>query len=258
MSVIRKLGERVEKEHNQFLRDSQRIEDRSETNPNGVKLPAFNTGVDFESLVGRANGATVKPDTVIEGDGSKGWDDDVWGSIFNAPEVIGRSSVQPSFTLNVLVSPHHRIHLQPLIFPSCKHQVLHQFRRIQDLRLREYQLCSQHLGHHGWVLRLSQLSPSINLLSHHPCSSRVGQTASQLHHCNLNDLRVTRFRLRCYLHKSLITVFRYLTSPPRLRVLLLLRRDISHQVTPHYNLLLLHSQYRRPLYMHHHFRWGAY
>jgi len=26
MGVIRKLGERVEKEHNQFLRDSQRIE----------------------------------------------------------------------------------------------------------------------------------------------------------------------------------------------------------------------------------------
>jgi SCY1-like protein 2 len=88
MSVIRKLGERVEKEHNQFLRDSQRIEDRSGTHTNGVKSPAFNTGVDFESLVGRANGASVKPDTVIDGDGSKGWDDDVWGSIFNAPEVI--------------------------------------------------------------------------------------------------------------------------------------------------------------------------
>ncbi|OAX40509.1 kinase-like protein [Rhizopogon vinicolor AM-OR11-026] len=91
MSVIRKLGERVEKEHNQFLRDSQRLEDRSGTNTNGAKSPAFNTGVDFESLVGRANGATVKPDTVFDEDGSKGWDDDVWGSIFNAPELPSQS-----------------------------------------------------------------------------------------------------------------------------------------------------------------------
>jgi SCY1-like protein 2 len=84
MSVIRKLGERVEKEHNQFLRDSQRIEDRSAT-ANGVASPNLNTGVDFESLVGRAN-ATVKPDTVM--DSSTSWDDDVWGSIFNnTPEV---------------------------------------------------------------------------------------------------------------------------------------------------------------------------
>jgi SCY1-like protein 2 len=88
MSVIRRLGDRVEKEHNQFLRDSQRIEDRSATNTDGVTSPAFKSGVDFESLVGRANGATVKPDTVIDGDSSKGWDDDVWGTIFSgAPEV---------------------------------------------------------------------------------------------------------------------------------------------------------------------------
>lgn len=85
MAVIRKLGERVEKEHNQFLRDSQRIEDRSTTPANGVALPNFDSGVDFEALVGRSN-ANIKPDTVI--DGSKSWDDDVWGSIFNnSPEV---------------------------------------------------------------------------------------------------------------------------------------------------------------------------
>lgn len=85
MAVIRKLGERVEKEHNQFLRDSQRIEDRS-TPANGVASPNFNSGVDFETLVGRSN-ASIKPDTVI--DGSKSWDEDVWGSIFNdtPPEV---------------------------------------------------------------------------------------------------------------------------------------------------------------------------
>lgn len=86
MAVIRKLGERVEKEHNQFLRDSQRIEDRSMP-ANGVAAPNFESGVDFETLVGR-NHADIKPDTVI--DGSKGWDDDVWGSIFNnGPEVSG-------------------------------------------------------------------------------------------------------------------------------------------------------------------------
>lgn len=82
MSAIKKLGERVEKEHHQFLRDSQRIEDRSATGANGVPGPNNFTGnVDFESLVGRANGATVKADTVM--DNNKSWDEDVWGSIFN-------------------------------------------------------------------------------------------------------------------------------------------------------------------------------
>ncbi|KAF9228683.1 kinase-like protein [Gyrodon lividus] len=92
MSVIRKLGERVEKEHNQFLRDSQRIEDRSAT-ANGVASPNLNTGINFESLVGRAS-VTVKPDTDI--DSSKTWDDDVWGSIFNrTPETSGISVATP-------------------------------------------------------------------------------------------------------------------------------------------------------------------
>lgn len=84
MAVIDKLGDRVEKEHNQFLRDSQRIEDRS-TPANGVASPGFGSGVTFETLVGRSN-SNMKPDAVI--DGSKSWDDDVWGSIFNnSPEV---------------------------------------------------------------------------------------------------------------------------------------------------------------------------
>ncbi|KAF8432465.1 kinase-like domain-containing protein [Boletus edulis BED1] len=88
MMVIRKLGDRVEKEHNQFLRDSQRIEDRS-TPANGVASPNFDSGVDFVTLVGR-NNANIKPDTVI--DTSKSWDDDVWGSIFNdSPETTGQS-----------------------------------------------------------------------------------------------------------------------------------------------------------------------
>ncbi|KIJ17168.1 hypothetical protein PAXINDRAFT_111962 [Paxillus involutus ATCC 200175] len=102
MSVIRKLGERVEKEHNQFLRDSQRIEDRSAT-ANGVASPNLNTGVDFESLVGRAN-ATVKPDTVI--DSSTSWDDDVWGSIFNnTPETSTGVSVATPVTPQTISTP---------------------------------------------------------------------------------------------------------------------------------------------------------
>lgn len=78
MAVIHKLGERVEQEHDQFLRDSQRLEDRSATAANSTgAVPAFAGSVDFESLVGGkapANGATQ---------GTSSWDDDVWGSIFN-------------------------------------------------------------------------------------------------------------------------------------------------------------------------------
>lgn len=82
MAVIRKLGDRVEKEHNQFLRDSQRLEDRSATT-NGITPPNLNSGIDFESLVGRATASAVK--TI---DNQNGWDDDVWGAILNdGPEV---------------------------------------------------------------------------------------------------------------------------------------------------------------------------
>lgn len=81
MQVIKKLGDRVEKEHDQFLRDSQRLEDRSATSVNGAAgAKSYSGTVDFESLVGGANG-TVKADTTT--DGNKSWDDDVWGSIFN-------------------------------------------------------------------------------------------------------------------------------------------------------------------------------
>jgi SCY1-like protein 2 len=80
--VIKKLGERVEKEHDQFLRDSQRLEDRSSTGTiiggNGV---SSTTNVDFENLVGRGNDATVKADTAV--DTHIPWEDDVWGTIFS-------------------------------------------------------------------------------------------------------------------------------------------------------------------------------
>ncbi|KAG6854961.1 hypothetical protein C0991_009784 [Blastosporella zonata] len=87
MEVIKKLGDRVEKEHDQFLRDSQRLEDRSSTAVNGGPVKNFVHSVDFESLVGRANGAPIQADTTV--DSNKSWDDDVWGSIFredNAPK----------------------------------------------------------------------------------------------------------------------------------------------------------------------------
>lgn len=80
MTVIRKLGERVEEEHKQFLRDSQRLEDRSATAVNGAAGMHATGSVDFASLVGRANGA-VKPDNST--DTSTSWDDDPWASILN-------------------------------------------------------------------------------------------------------------------------------------------------------------------------------
>lgn len=80
MSVIKTLSDRVQREHHQFLRDAQRIEDKSALQPNGSPLPSTNAGpVSFESLVANANGATVKADTVPQGETN--WDDDVWGSI---------------------------------------------------------------------------------------------------------------------------------------------------------------------------------
>ncbi|OBZ75157.1 Protein kinase domain-containing protein ppk32 [Grifola frondosa] len=90
MEVIRKLGDRVEKEHDQFLRDSQRTEDRSATTVNGASgLSSSGGAVDFESLVGNG-AATVKADTII--DNSKNWDDDVWGSIFTNGSTVSALS----------------------------------------------------------------------------------------------------------------------------------------------------------------------
>ncbi|KAF8906024.1 kinase-like protein [Gymnopilus junonius] len=107
MQVIKKLAERVEKEHDQFLRDSQRLDDRSglaSNDTHGTNGAAAN--VDFESLVGRGSGPTVKADSVI--DNNADWDDDVWGSIFNgnmtstAPQpsspIAHKTSVTPVLT----------------------------------------------------------------------------------------------------------------------------------------------------------------
>lgn len=97
MQVIKKLGDRVEKEHDQFLRDSQRLEDRS-----GIASDQATNGstaaVDFESLVGKANGATVKADTDADNNGN--WDDDPWASILNSSIV----SAFPCITDHVLLN----------------------------------------------------------------------------------------------------------------------------------------------------------
>jgi len=116
MAVIKKLGDRVEKEHNQFLRDSHRIEDRSSIAMNGVTTSQLGGSVDFASLVSGVEGATVKADTVM--DGNTSWDDDVWGSILAPnPEVN-------SFCLHSFVSltfPLFR-HLAPRALLRCHHR----------------------------------------------------------------------------------------------------------------------------------------
>ena len=81
MAVIKKLGDRVEKDHNQFLRDSQRIEDRSATAANGPTDGLTpRGGMDFETLVGGSGATSIKADTELNGN----WEDDVWGSILSS------------------------------------------------------------------------------------------------------------------------------------------------------------------------------
>lgn len=80
MNVVKKLGERVEREHNQFLRDAQRIEDRSANAINGSTGAAPPVAVDFESLVGRPGTSGSAKTQSTE---NASWDDDVWSSIFN-------------------------------------------------------------------------------------------------------------------------------------------------------------------------------
>jgi SCY1-like protein 2 len=79
MAVIKKLGDRVEKEHDQFLRDSQRIEDRSATATNGSLDLTTRGGMNFETLVGGAGAGSINADTELNGN----WEDDVWGSILS-------------------------------------------------------------------------------------------------------------------------------------------------------------------------------
>ncbi|KZV84068.1 kinase-like protein [Exidia glandulosa HHB12029] len=106
MRVIRTLGERVEKEHMQFLRDSQRIEDRTAVSAaNGTASQAAGAmagTVNFQSLVsgGGANAGVgsgaMSPAATTAGPTS--WDDDVWGSILNNND-NSRPTSPPSFAI---------------------------------------------------------------------------------------------------------------------------------------------------------------
>lgn len=87
MEVIKKLGDRVEREHDQYLRDSQRVEDRSGSTINGTTSHVTaGGGVDFESLVANGTGAPAKPSSTPENPSS--WEDDVWGSIFTSGPTV--------------------------------------------------------------------------------------------------------------------------------------------------------------------------
>ncbi|KAI0094049.1 other/SCY1 protein kinase [Irpex rosettiformis] len=103
MEVIHRLSDRVEKEHDQYLRDAQRIEDRSATAINGAIAPSMAGPVDFESLVGGNPVHTVKADSAVD-TSQQGWDDDVWGSIFSSQE----PAQSPSF-------PTHAPPIQPRV-----------------------------------------------------------------------------------------------------------------------------------------------
>ncbi|KIJ44257.1 hypothetical protein M422DRAFT_228299 [Sphaerobolus stellatus SS14] len=89
MNVIRKLGDRVEKEHTQFLKDSQRIEDRSGINGSSSVPTSTQTGADFESLVGGASATATgsRIGTVPSGTGGSSFEDDIWGSILASTPV---------------------------------------------------------------------------------------------------------------------------------------------------------------------------
>jgi SCY1-like protein 2 len=77
MSVIQKLGQRVEKEHTQYLRDHQRLDDRSSLSPGPSMTPDLASNISFEQLVHRKGVHSTS------GANSPSWDDDVWGKIIN-------------------------------------------------------------------------------------------------------------------------------------------------------------------------------
>ncbi|EIN07701.1 kinase-like protein [Punctularia strigosozonata HHB-11173 SS5] len=115
MAVIRKLGDRVEKEHIQFLRDSQRTEDHStaSTSSNGTPVNGHAGALDFASLVSSAGNTPIKADGLVSSPGpssnAPSWEDDVWGSIFSSgadtPQVQGSAILPPMQTQSTPSSP---------------------------------------------------------------------------------------------------------------------------------------------------------
>ena len=73
MAVIQKLGKRVEQEHTRYLRDHQRLDDK--TSPGPSTTPDFSSGVSFEQLI------TRKEKNTVENAVSPPWDEDEWGSV---------------------------------------------------------------------------------------------------------------------------------------------------------------------------------
>src|SRR3984957_12737215 len=115
MEVIRKLGDRVEKEHIQFLRDSQRIGEHSSTETNGsAGIKNVATNLNFESLVGGANSASVKADST---GAAKGWDDDVWDSIFTDNDGVRNNRLQEA----IRNQPTHLLFLTGSFDPSSNY-----------------------------------------------------------------------------------------------------------------------------------------
>lgn len=96
--MIKTLSERVEREHGQHLRDSQRIEDRSsafDVNATSNGAPKLGGTVDFQTLVaGPAMAVTsssgLGTSTTTGANGvakTTSWEDDVWGSILDGSDV---------------------------------------------------------------------------------------------------------------------------------------------------------------------------
>lgn len=86
------LGERIEREHSQYLRDSQRIEDKSSIPVNGT-TPSVSVPLDFESLVGGGKSPLPTTSSLPSTPGTSStavkpnWEDDVWGSILGSSDV---------------------------------------------------------------------------------------------------------------------------------------------------------------------------
>ncbi|EJD05722.1 kinase-like protein [Fomitiporia mediterranea MF3/22] len=120
MAVIKKLGDRVEREHLQHLKDSNRIEDHTSSGTGATANGTTTGGLDFASLVAGASTSTVKPDAVIEN--GKSWDDDVWGSLLNdvrSPKVQSPAATSTTFQAQVsTVSPNQPSLPPPLTSPS--------------------------------------------------------------------------------------------------------------------------------------------
>jgi len=73
MTVIQKLGQRVELEHSRYLRDHQRLDDRM-SSPGPSMTPDFSAGVSFEQLVNRKENRSLDNATVA-------WDGNGWESL---------------------------------------------------------------------------------------------------------------------------------------------------------------------------------